>query len=97
MKLRLFAIMLLVAMILVGCAPEEESPAISQEEIVQIIAEDMEIEESEVTNVHAHMALNGETPVYNVYFSAGGKSYLYVLNAVSGEILSATESAPHSH
>ena len=96
MKFRLIAILLL-AVILVGCTPEAENSGLSQEELLQIIAEDMDIPVSDIVDLHAHMALNGEIPVYNLYFSVKGVSYVYVVNAVSGEILSSGEGEGHHH
>ena len=87
MKLRIIAILLLAVM-LVGCSSNSGNSALTEEQAVAIALEDAGVTQADVTGLHTHLGLQDDTPVYSVHFYIGQESFGYVINAVTGEILS---------
>lgn len=68
--------------------------AITSAQAQQIVLEDLGVDPADVT-LHVHVG-GGEVPSYLVYATVHGETMEYIINGLSGEILSITKS-DHSH
>ena len=95
-KLMIFVMIAILALgILAGCKSNEP---LTEEEAKQIVIEHSGANAREAANVHVHLGEHEDgTAVLNVYVTVNGKSYTYVLHAMTGEILSIAEGSGHSH
>jgi uncharacterized membrane protein YkoI len=81
---RLIALFLLLALVLVGCA--EKSGPLTAEEAQKIALDHAGVKNAE--NVHTHVVSDREHPCYNIHLTIEGVSYEYLIDAITGEILS---------
>ena len=81
---RLIALALLLALILVGCG-EKDGP-LTVEEAQQVALDHAGVKSAE--NVHTHVISDREHPCYSIHLTIEGVSYEYVIDAITGEILS---------
>ena len=81
---RLIALFLLLALILVGCA--EKSGPLTVEEAQKIALDHAGVKRAE--NVHTHVVSGEEHPCYSIHLTIEGVSYEYLIDAITGEILS---------
>ena len=81
---RLISLFLLLALILVGCA--EKSGPLTAEEAQQIALDHAGVKSAE--NVHTHVVSDEEHPCYNIHLTIEGITYEYLIDAITGEILS---------
>lgn len=97
MMKRMIAICLLSVLLcglLVAC---NQDKLISAEKAKAIALQDMGITEDQAKSVDIHPAV-GDEPMFNVYINYNGKNMEYVINALTGEIISKGESShTHSH
>ena len=81
---KLMALLLVLAFILVGCA--EKSGPLPAEEAQKIALDHAGVKNAE--NVHTHVVSGEEHPCYNIHLTIEGVSYEYLIDAITGEILS---------
>lgn len=84
MKRRIVAIFLLLALLLAGCA--DEGGPISPEEAQQIALDHAGVKSAQ--NVHTHVVSTQENPCYSIHLTIDGISYEYLIDGITGEILS---------
>lgn len=92
MKNRLIALFLLAALcvsLLAACG--DDSAPITEKTAISIALTDAGLSESDVAELHAHVATGVERPSYSIHFDYNGETYEYVIDARNGEILSATD------
>lgn len=95
MKKRLFCLFLAVCMmcsILCACSGKK----ITAEEAVAIMMEDLGSESATASDPHVHTGTFDGKDCYNIYFTKGGESWLYVIST-DGEIIGQGPSGGHSH
>lgn len=81
---RLIALFLLLALILVGCT--EKSGPLTAEEAQKIALDHAGVKSAE--NVHTHVVSGEEHPCYSIHLTIEGVSYEYLIDGITGEILS---------
>ena len=81
---RLIALFLLLALILVGCA--EKTGPLTAEEAQKIVLDHAGVKNAE--NVHTHVVSGEEHPCYSIHLTIEGVSYEYLIDGITGEILS---------
>lgn len=89
------ALLVLCAALFVFTACEEKKEPITAAEAIQIVQEDLGANGAQEPP-HVHSGTFEGRECYLVYVTANGKSLAYAVDAVTGEILSITESS-HSH
>lgn len=99
MKKRIFAMVLLVAVLLgalAACSSEDD--LLTEDEVKKIVTDHACADGAKATSVDFHGI--GETKdgqvCFQVYITVNGQTFLYQVHATSGEILSVAESN-HSH
>lgn len=96
MKKRIIAIVALACMLLTlltACG----SDTISAEKAQKIALKDLGVSASKAT-VDVHVGEHEGIPCYSVYITVGSDHWVYMIDCVSGEILSSAESdTGHSH
>ena len=95
MSKRFFALLLVAVLalgLLAGCT---KSKIISADEAIKIALKDMGISEKDATT-HVHIAEGQADPSYGVYITYNGKTFLYVINAATKEIVTKGETN-HTH
>ena len=96
MMKRMIAICLLSVLLcglLVAC---NQDKLISAEKAKAIALQDMGITEQQVSSLDIHPAVGDGEPSYSIYITYQGKTMEYVINALTGDIISKGESS-HSH
>lgn len=89
------AALLMICMLcgaLFACQPEE---SITADDAVKIVAEDLGDRVDEASTPHVHEGTYNKVPCYNVYFTLGDESMVYVVSK-NGKILHKGEGS-HSH
>ena len=81
---RLIALILLLAFVLVGCA-DKDGP-LTAEEAQQVALDHAGVKNAE--DIHTHVVSGKEHPCYNIHLTIEGGSYEYLIDAITGEILS---------
>ena len=81
---RLISLFLLLALILVGCA--DKPGPLPAEDAPQIALDHAGVKNAE--NVHTHVVSGEEHPCYSIHLTIEGVSYEYLIDAITGEILS---------
>ena len=81
---RLIALFLLLALILVGCA--EKTGPLTAEEAQKIALDHAGVKNAK--NVHTHVVSGEEHPCYSIHLTIEGVSYEYLIDGITGEILS---------
>lgn len=92
---KIVAALLMICMLcgaLCACRPEK---SITADDAVKIVAEDLGDRLEEASAPHVHEGTYDDKPCYNVYFTLGDESMLYVVSK-DGEILYKGEGS-HSH
>lgn len=88
MKTRIFAILLVAAMLLcVLTACGGGADVITSEQAQKIAIKEAGLKSADVTDVHTHIVTEDGTPCYNVHITADGKEFSFVIRAADGEIL----------
>ena len=85
MNKRIIAIILLLTLVLVGCTDKKEGP-LTVEEAQQIALDHAGVKNAE--SVHTHIVNGQENPCYSIHLTIEGVSYEYLIDAITGEILS---------
>ena len=80
---RLLALMLILALILVGCT-DKDGP-LTAEEAQKIALDHAGVKNAE--NVHTHVVSGKDHPCYSIHLTIEGVSYEYLIDAITGEIL----------
>ena len=91
--------LLLVAVLTLGllAACGNDGP-LDAEDAKKVVLTDMGLKERQVDSIDVHMAPMGESVGYAVYVTVDGHHWVYLVDGLSGEILSKTESdTGHSH
>ena len=71
---------------------------LSVEDAKAVVLEDLGVKESKVSSIDVHITTVDGAACYLVYVSYNGENFEYVVNGLTGEILSAEESDHgHSH
>lgn len=98
MTKRILAFALLAVLLcgmLAGC---KKNDLISADEAKAIALKDMGITEQQAKSVDIHPAVGDGEPLFSIYINYNGKNMEYVINALTGEIISKGESShTHSH
>ena len=81
---RWIAMLLILALVLVGCT--EKSGPLTAEDAQKIALDHAGVKNAE--NVHTHVVSGEEHPCYNIHLTIEGVSYEYLIDAITGEILS---------
>lgn len=98
---KIFSLILVLTLavgLLAGCGDS----VVTQEEALEIVADDLGVDVSELTNAHVHVA-EGENdgvtvPGFSIYVTVNDHHYSYLIKAEGGDILSSQEvSSSHSH
>lgn len=90
---------LMIAVLALGllAACGKEGP-LTVEDAKAIVLEDLGVKESKVSSIDVHITTVDGAACYLVYVSYNGENFEYVVNGLTGEILSAEESDHgHSH
>ena len=90
---------LLIAVLAFGllAACGKEGP-LSVEDAKAVVLEDLGVKESKVTSMDVHLGNVDGVACYLVYVSYNGENFEYVVNGITGEILSVEETdSGHSH
>ena len=84
------ALLLAVIVILLfsGCGQQNEKNVISQTQAQSIALEDAGLSAKQVTGLHCHPTSANNIPAYNIHFTYNNTEYSYIINAVTGEIIS---------
>ena len=95
---RILVCLLLAAMLCGLLAACNNNKLISAEEAKSIALKDMGITEEQAKSVDIHPAVGEGEPMFSIYINYNGKNMEYVINALTGEIISKGESShTHSH
>ena len=81
---RWIAMLLILALVLVGCA-DKDGP-LTPEEAQQIVLDHAGVKSAE--SIHTHVVSDREHPCYSIHLTIEGVSYEYLVDAITGEILS---------
>ena len=90
---------LMIAVLALGllAACGKEGP-LTVEDAKAIVLEDLGVKESKVSSIDVHITTVDGVACYLVYVSYNGENFEYVVNGLTGEILSVEESDHgHSH
>ena len=90
---------LMIAVLALGllAACGKEGP-LTVEDAKAIVLEDLGVKESKVSSIDVHITTVDGAACYLVYVSYNGENFEYMVNGLTGEILSAEESDHgHSH
>ncbi len=90
MKKRLFAALLLVAMLL-SLAACGSKKSISEADAKKIVLEDLGKAESEVSGMHVHVATHEGVGCYSIHVTVDGVSMEYMIHGATGDIISKGE------
>ena len=75
----------------------KEGP-LTAEDAKAVVLEDLGVKESKVTSIDVHLSNVNGAACYLVYVSYNGEYFEYVVNGITGEILSVEEvDSGHSH
>ena len=96
MTKRILICLLLAALLCGMLAACNSNKLISAEEAKSIALKDMGITEDQAKSIDIHPAVGEGEPMFSIYITYNGKTMEYVINAISGEIISKGESS-HSH
>ena len=88
MKLKLTALLLLVALLLATFAACGESGPITEEKAYSIVYEHAGLKAEDVVDLHLHVIAENGVPMFNIHFSVNGVDYDYNIHANTGEIVS---------
>lgn len=86
MKKRIVALAVLTALVLAvlcGCGGKKDVLSVNEAE--QLVIEHFQINSSDITNVHSHIAAT-ENPSYSIHITCGDKEYSVLVDVVTGEI-----------
>ena len=81
---RLIALLLILVLVLVGCA-DQDGP-LTAEDAQKIALDHAGVKRAE--SIHTHVVSDQEHPCYNIHLTIEGVSYEYLIDAITGEILS---------
>ena len=98
MKKRILAILLIAVMVMSVLVACKDKGPITAEEAKEIVMQDVKDKGKIPTNVDVHVGegASGEA-CYTVYVTVLSKTFTYVVDAQTGEILSITEGGGHKH
>ena len=86
-----FLLIAIVIFIFAGCGQQEKKgKVISQAQAQSIALEDAGLTAQQVTDLHCHPTSANNIPAYNIHFTCNGTEYSYLINAVTGQILSSS-------
>ena len=91
--------LLMIAVLVIGllAACGKDGP-LTVEDAKAVVLEDLGVKESKVTSLDVHLGNVGGVACYLVYVSYNGENFDYVVNGITGEILSVEETdSSHSH
>ena len=83
MKKKLIAVFLLIAL-LAGCS--EKTGPLSVADAEKIVLDHAGVKRAE--SIHTHIVSGEENPCYSIHVTIEGTSYEYLVDAITGEILS---------
>ena len=81
---RMIALFALLTLVFVGCA-KQDGP-LTAEQAQQVALKHAGVKSAE--SVHTHIVTGRENPCYSIHLTINGVSYEYLIDAVTGEILS---------
>ena len=84
MKKKLIAAFLLIALLLSGCS--EKTGPLSVEDAEKVVMDHAGVKKAE--SIHTHIVSGKENPCYSIHITIQGVSYEYLVDAITGEILS---------
>ena len=84
MKKKLIAVFLLIALLLAGCS--EKTGPLSVADAEKIVLDHAGVKRAE--SIHTHIVSGEENPCYSIHVTIQGTSYEYLVDAITGEILS---------
>ena len=90
--------LLMIALLIVGllAACDNDGP-LTVEDAKKVALKDLGVKESKVDSVDVHMTPIGDTVGYAVYISMDGENWEYIIDGISGEILSKAETDEGHH
>ena len=84
MKRKLIAVFLLIALLLAGCS--EKTGPLSVADAEKVVLDHAGVKRAE--SIHTHIVSGEENPCYSIHITIEGTSYEYLIDAITGEILS---------
>lgn len=96
MKKRIFAMLLLIALMLsVFTACGNKAGIITTEQAQKIALEAAGLSNDSNASFHTHVGTQDGIPCYSVHIVAGGKEFSYMISASDGQILDASDKISH--
>lgn len=88
---------LLIAVLAIGllAACGKDGP-LTVEDAKAVVLEDLGVKESKVSSIDVHLTNSNGVACYLVYVSYNGENFEYLVNGITGEILS-VEETDHGH
>ena len=78
------AVFLLIALLLTGCS--EKTGPLSVADAEQVVMDHAGVKKAD--SIHTHIVSGEENPCYSIHITIQGISYEYLVDAITGEILS---------
>ena len=98
MTKRLICLLVMAAMMLCMLAACGKEGPLTVDDAKAIVLEDLGVKESKVSSIDVHITTVDGAACYLVYVTYNDENFEYVVNGLTGEILSAEESDHgHSH
>lgn len=96
MKKRIFAVLLLVAlMVSVFAACANKTSIVTQEQAQEIALEQAGLTEENADSIHTHIDTHQGIPCYSVHITADGKEFSFLISAADGQILEFSDKIGH--
>lgn len=90
MKKRIFPLLAVAALavcLFAGCNSKQSAP-ITDETAQKLALKDAGLSKYDVADLHTHKGIQDNTIIYSIHFTVDAGTYVYVIDAMTGEILS---------
>ena len=96
MKKWIAAILVLATVLALFCGCGNQNKTVKPEKAEEIAIKAAGVSAKDVSDLHNHVVTEADGLCYNIHFSAGGKSFAYLISS-TGEILSGGETDQPAH
>ena len=96
MKKRIMAVLVLVALLLgVFTACGNKTKVLTSEDAQAVAMEQAGLTKDQITDMHTHIVTDNGIPCYNVHITSENGSYVYLIAAADGTVISGGEGSGH--